>query len=59
MEVGKMAKTIRPGTIVKVNGGKYKGHGAQVRKVNEETGRVTVMIGGKLVNLALERVTGG
>lgn len=54
-----MNKPLTHGQIVHVQGGKYHGQGAQVRKIDAERGRVAVLIAGKIVNLKMERVQCG
>lgn len=49
-----MQKAIINGQIVIVNGGKYHGQGAQVRKVREKD--ADVIIAGRLVKLKIERL---
>lgn len=49
---------IRPGAVVVIQGGKYDGQGAQVRKIDREAGRVEVMIAGRVVKLDAARVGG-
>lgn len=50
-------KPLHAGQIVKVNGGKYAGQGAQVKKIHGKT--VDVLIAGRIVNLKKERVQCG
>lgn len=47
------------GQIVVINGGKYHGIGAQIRKIYHDQGYVDVLINGKVTKLKIERVTGG
>lgn len=49
-----MQKALHNGQIVTVNGGKYNGHGAQIRKIHEKFAEV--LIGGRIVKLKLERL---
>lgn len=47
-------KPLHVGQIVTVSGGKYNGHGAQVRKIHAAS--VEVLIQGRLVRLKKGRV---
>lgn len=47
---------IGPGAVVVVQGGKYAGQGAQVRKIDAEKGRAEVLISGRVVRLDLARL---
>ena len=49
-----MQKAISNGAIVIVNGGKYRGHGAQIKKLHEKYAEV--LISGRIVKLKLERL---
>lgn len=49
-----MKKELHNGQIVIVNGGKYNGQGAQVRKIGET--HAEVLIAGRVVRLKLERL---
>jgi hypothetical protein len=51
-----MQKELRAGQIVVIEGGKYHGHGAQVRKVHENGKTADFMISGKIRKLSVERV---
>lgn len=52
-------KPLIPGTIVRVKGGTYDGHGAKVLKIDQGRGQVLVMIEGKVRRLKMERVNHG
>jgi transcription antitermination factor NusG len=52
-----MSKPVMPGQIVTINGGKYHGHGAEIKKIHAD--RVEVLIAGKIVHLKMERVSHG
>lgn len=52
-------KDLHTGQLVKINGGKYNGIGAQVRKIYHEQGYVDVLINGKITKLKIERVLEG
>lgn len=52
-------KELQAGQIVTIQGGKYNGIGAQIRKIYREQSMVDVLINGKITKLKLERVTGG
>jgi len=45
---------VQPGQIVRINGGKYHGKDAEIRKIGPDW--VTVRIGGRFINLKMERV---
>lgn len=47
-------KTLHNGQIVTVKGGKYDGHGAEIKKIHGDY--VECLIGGKIVRLKRERV---
>lgn len=49
-------KPLHNGQIVTVKGGKYDGHGAEIKKIFD--GFVECLIAGKIVRLKRERVGG-
>jgi len=55
-----MARTdLHVGQIVIVSGGTFHGHGAEIKKIDREKGKVEALIAGKVRRLAIGRVEKG